>query len=55
MSLRVGDLIGAPAGVGHGAKPPGYLQPGDVVEMGTDRLGTQRHVVVEWKGGRRGR
>src|SRR5437660_1182298 len=36
MSLRAGDVIstGTPAGVGHGAKPPRYLQPGDVVEMG---------------------
>jgi 2-keto-4-pentenoate hydratase/2-oxohepta-3-ene-1,7-dioic acid hydratase in catechol pathway len=56
MSLQPGDLIstGTPAGVGHGAKPPRYLQPGDVVEMGIDCLGTQRHVVVEWKGTRSG-
>jgi len=56
MSLQAGDLIstGTPAGVGHGAKPPRYLQPGDVVEMGIDHLGVQRHVVVDWKaGGRR--
>src|SRR5262245_1212005 len=55
MSLRVGDLIstGTPAGVGHGAKPPRYLEAGDVVEMGIDGLGTQRHVVVDEKGGRR--
>jgi 2-keto-4-pentenoate hydratase/2-oxohepta-3-ene-1,7-dioic acid hydratase in catechol pathway len=52
MSLQAGDLVstGTPAGVGHGAKPPRYLQPGDVVEMGIDGLGTQRHAVVEWKG-----
>jgi 2-keto-4-pentenoate hydratase/2-oxohepta-3-ene-1,7-dioic acid hydratase in catechol pathway len=51
MSLRVGDVIstGTPAGVGHGAKPPRYLKPGDVVEMGIDRLGIQKHVVVEAK------
>jgi 2,4-didehydro-3-deoxy-L-rhamnonate hydrolase len=50
MSLQPGDVIstGTPAGVGHGAKPPRYLQPGDVVEMGIDRLGVQRHVVTEW-------
>jgi len=56
MSLRAGDLVstGTPAGVGHGAKPPRYLQPKDVVEIGIDGLGTQRHVVVEWKGARRG-
>jgi len=57
MSLQVGDLLstGTQSGVGHGAKPPHYLQPGDVIEMGIDSLGTQRHVVVEWKEARRGR
>ncbi|HWU41262.1 MAG TPA: fumarylacetoacetate hydrolase family protein [Candidatus Acidoferrum sp.] len=56
MSLQVGDLLstGTPAGVGHGAKPPRYLQLLDVLEMGIDGLGTQRHVVVEGKGSRRG-
>ena len=51
MSLQPGDLIstGTPAGVGHGAKPPRYLEPGDVVEMGIEGLGVQRHVVVDWK------
>ncbi len=51
MSLRSGDLIstGTPAGVGHGFKPPRYLQPGDVVEMGITGLGTQHHRVVEAK------
>src|SRR5206468_1151540 len=41
MSLRAGDVIstGTPAGVGHGAKPPKYLVPGDVVEMGITGLG----------------
>jgi 2,4-diketo-3-deoxy-L-fuconate hydrolase len=49
MSLRVGDVIstGTPAGVGHGFKPPRYLQPGDVVELGITGLGIQRHRVVE--------
>ncbi|MGH7316070.1 MAG: fumarylacetoacetate hydrolase family protein [Candidatus Rokuibacteriota bacterium] len=48
MSLRPGDLLstGTPAGVGHGARPPRYLDPGDVVTMGIDGLGTQRHRVV---------
>ena len=51
MSLRAGDVIstGTPAGVGHGRKPPKYLQPGDVVEMGITGLGTQRHRVVEFR------
>ncbi|HTX53055.1 MAG TPA: fumarylacetoacetate hydrolase family protein [Candidatus Baltobacteraceae bacterium] len=50
MSLQPGDLLatGTPAGVGHGAKPPRYLQPNDVVEIGSGLLGTQRHVVVDW-------
>lgn len=56
MSLQPGDLIstGTPAGVGHGARPPRYLVPRDVVETGIERLGVQRHVVMEWKprGGR---
>ena len=53
MSLRAGDVIstGTPAGVGHGAKPPRYLKPGDVVEMGITGLGTQRHTIVESKAG----
>ena len=51
MSLRAGDLIstGTPAGVGHGQKPPRYLQPGDVVEMGISKLGVQHHRTVEAK------
>lgn len=51
MSLRAGDLIstGTPAGVGHGFKPPRYLEPGDVVELGISRLGIQHHRVVEAK------
>jgi 2,4-diketo-3-deoxy-L-fuconate hydrolase len=51
MSLHPGDLIstGTPAGVGHGFKPPRYLQPGDVVEMGITGLGTQHHRIVEAK------
>jgi 2,4-diketo-3-deoxy-L-fuconate hydrolase len=51
MSLRTGDLIstGTPAGVGHGFKPPRYLQPGDVVELGITGLGTQHHRIVEAK------
>jgi 2,4-didehydro-3-deoxy-L-rhamnonate hydrolase len=59
MSLQPGDVIstGTPAGVGHGVKPPRYLQPGDIVEMGIERLGVQRHVVTEWTSapGRRAR
>jgi 2,4-diketo-3-deoxy-L-fuconate hydrolase len=31
--------------VGLGFKPPIYLKPGDVVELGIDGLGTSRQVV----------
>jgi len=49
MSLRVGDVIstGTPAGVGHGMRPPRYLQPGDLIEMGISGLGAQRNRVVD--------
>jgi 2,4-didehydro-3-deoxy-L-rhamnonate hydrolase len=49
MTLRPGDLLstGTPAGVGHGARPPRYLEPGDTVEQGIDGLGQQRHRVVQ--------
>lgn len=48
MSLRAGDIIstGTPAGVAHGMKPPRYLEPGDVVEMGITRLGAQKSRIV---------
>jgi 2,4-diketo-3-deoxy-L-fuconate hydrolase len=48
MSLQPGDVIstGTPAGVGHGHRPPRYLQPGDVVEMGIAGLGAQRSAIV---------
>jgi 2,4-didehydro-3-deoxy-L-rhamnonate hydrolase len=48
MVLEPGDLIntGTPPGVGMGLTPPVYLQPGDVMELGIDRLGTQRQQVL---------
>src|SRR5437870_8746883 len=48
MSLRAGDIVstGTPAGVAHGMKPPRYLQPGDIVEMGITGLGVQKNRVV---------
>jgi 2-keto-4-pentenoate hydratase/2-oxohepta-3-ene-1,7-dioic acid hydratase in catechol pathway len=44
MSLHPGDIIstGTPPGVGMGMKPPRYLKPGDVVELGIEGLGSQR-------------
>ncbi|HEV2054898.1 MAG TPA: fumarylacetoacetate hydrolase family protein [Methylomirabilota bacterium] len=38
---------GTPAGVAHGMKPPRYLEPGDVVEMGVTGLGVQKSSVVD--------
>jgi 2,4-diketo-3-deoxy-L-fuconate hydrolase len=48
MSLRAGDILstGTPAGVAHGMKPPRYLEPGDLVEMGITGLGVQKTRVV---------
>ena len=48
MTLMPGDIIstGTPAGVGFGQKPPIYLKPGDVVELGIDGLGGQRQRAV---------
>lgn len=48
MSLQPGDIIstGTPPGVGLGQKPPVYLNPGDVVELGIEKLGTQRQTVI---------
>ena len=47
MSLLPGDVIstGTPSGVGLGLKPPVYLRPGDVIELGIDGLGRQRQEV----------
>lgn len=48
MALEPGDVIptGTPPGVGMGAKPPVYLQAGDVVSLGGRGLGEQRQRVV---------
>ena len=50
MTLLPGDVVstGTPAGVGLGLKPPRYLSPGNVVELGIDQLGTQRQVAVAY-------
>jgi 2,4-diketo-3-deoxy-L-fuconate hydrolase len=47
MTLMPGDVIstGTPAGVGLGLKPPTYLRPGDVIELGIEGLGSQRQTV----------
>ena len=49
MVLEPGDVIttGTPPGVGMGKKPdPIWLKPGDVMELGIEKLGEQRQTVV---------
>ncbi|HJQ76294.1 MAG TPA: fumarylacetoacetate hydrolase family protein [Acidimicrobiia bacterium] len=48
MTLETGDVIatGTPPGVGIGFDPPRYLQPGDVVEITIDPIGTLTNPVV---------
>jgi 2,4-diketo-3-deoxy-L-fuconate hydrolase len=52
MTLEPGDILatGTPPGVGMGMKPsPIYLKAGDVMTLGSNKLGTQEHMVVAWK------
>jgi len=51
MTLLPGDVIstGTPVGVGLGMQPPQYLKPGDVVDLGIERLGQSQQKVVAWK------
>lgn len=52
MTLLPGDIIstGTPAGVGMGQKPaPVYIQPGDVIELGIDGLGSSKQKAVACK------
>ncbi len=48
LVLEPGDLIntGTPPGVGLGMKPPVYLQPGDVMTLGIEGLGTASQSVA---------
>jgi 2,4-didehydro-3-deoxy-L-rhamnonate hydrolase len=48
MTLEPGDVVstGTPPGVGMGFKPPQYMKPGDVVELGIDGLGSSSQTAV---------
>ncbi|MCQ6248663.1 MULTISPECIES: fumarylacetoacetate hydrolase family protein [Streptomyces] len=48
FALRAGDLLatGTPSGVGYARTPPWLMQPGDVVDVEVERLGTLRNTVV---------
>jgi 2,4-didehydro-3-deoxy-L-rhamnonate hydrolase len=50
MTLLPGDVIstGTPSGVGLGMKPPVYLKPGDIMELGVEGLGIQNQKAVAW-------
>jgi 2-keto-4-pentenoate hydratase/2-oxohepta-3-ene-1,7-dioic acid hydratase in catechol pathway len=48
--LQPGDVIttGTPPGVGMGMNPQRFLKEGDVIELGIEKLGVQRHKVIAW-------
>ncbi|MBO4252292.1 fumarylacetoacetate hydrolase family protein [Streptomyces griseorubiginosus] len=48
LTLRPGDLLatGTPSGVGYARTPAWLLEPGDVVEVEVERLGTLRNTIV---------
>jgi len=48
LTLLPGDVIvtGTPAGVGLGMKPPLFLRAGDVIDISSPQLGTQRQRVL---------
>lgn len=50
MTLLPGDVIstGTPFGVGLGFNPPRYLNPGDIVELGIDGLGTSKQIAKSY-------
>jgi 2-keto-4-pentenoate hydratase/2-oxohepta-3-ene-1,7-dioic acid hydratase in catechol pathway len=47
-TLEPGDIIltGTPSGVGMASDPPRYLEPGDVVRIEIERLGSIEHEVL---------
>ncbi|WP_299487999.1 fumarylacetoacetate hydrolase family protein [uncultured Allomuricauda sp.] len=51
MTLLPGDMVstGTPFGVGLGLNPPKYLNPGDVVELGIDGLGTSKQHIIAFE------
>jgi len=52
--LRPGDVIatGTPGGVGFARQPPVWMQPGDVIEITVEGVGTIRNRVVAEEGDR---
>ncbi len=52
MTLMPGDIVttGTPPGVGMGMKPPRFLEVGDIMALGVEKLGEQRQRVVAYAG-----
>ena len=48
ITLEPGDLIltGTPSGVGMAMDPPRFLEPGDVIKIEIERLGSIEHAVA---------
>jgi 2-keto-4-pentenoate hydratase/2-oxohepta-3-ene-1,7-dioic acid hydratase in catechol pathway len=48
LTLEPGDILatGTPEGVGMGMTPPGWLRPGDVVEVEVEGIGALRNPIV---------
>ncbi len=48
MTLEPGDIMptGTPPGVGKGRTPESYLKPGDLMTLGVEGLGEQRHELL---------
>jgi 2-keto-4-pentenoate hydratase/2-oxohepta-3-ene-1,7-dioic acid hydratase in catechol pathway len=51
MTLEPGDILttGTPAGVGAALEPPVFLAAGDVMLLGSGKLGRQRHRVTAFR------
>jgi 2-keto-4-pentenoate hydratase/2-oxohepta-3-ene-1,7-dioic acid hydratase in catechol pathway len=51
--LMPGDLIatGTPGGVGYARNPPVWMNPGDVIEVTVESVGTIRNRIVAEQGG----
>ncbi len=49
LTLEAGDVLvmGTPAGVGLGRKPPLWMKPGDVCEVEIERIGLLRNPIVQ--------
>ena len=47
MTLEPGDVVltGTPAGVGYARNPPVFMQPGDLVDVTIEKIGTLRNSV----------